>query len=1251
MKTGWIRNLVIPVALFFPSLVFGVVLDPGGVGDHFTFTAVGTVDSLDNNAFGIEFSDDKYLTITPYETDARFVFGIDFNSTGLDSAAISGFLTDSLGNEIAGTSFTGVAISSGFGGGLIELNEVVVAYGAHISFTAEAPVPPFQVRLGAGVLSNVFEDRPVIGQGSPPEPVAVDIPAVDPIKPIVDGILSWGEWSAAARLDLDNGYMAFFHDQDRLYILINMLSDDGDDSFASGGGDFFWLYFDVDRNGVLTPGVDLRYRLESATGNLRYQTVCEDCLFGFNPLEAQSFSSRAEGFGCYLEDGSAEFFPLSCNSHRIWELAIDLHEIGVIKATDFKMGYLLASGEPFLSENFPANLNDPAAYTEFHLSFPSRDTSGIGAGAWNPNFEVTQAVQTSSNDLDLVADKPTAVRVWSDTEATFSKNFVYGARSGIDLPGSPLMYFGIIGDASNTPDARNRGFIYTPPISWAESGTTDFEYVLQRLNDSVAARREASILFAPTRSPVFWTVPVTFFNSAMTEINVSDATVTAMEQSLLSMTPLLSADFVRRPTLDITGTVTSESLKEELVLYDQQMILAWTLGLLIQGESPFDIPQQITAFTGSSLPKAGGGSAGGSSDPIWVSGEGRVAWIGSNAVNGLLGYAHELNHNLDMRSAANATWGYHIGGCTADASDTAWPHGTSNAIQETGVLWNGMRFFSVVDTTPDFMSYCTGSFPVQWISAYRWNAWLDLFRTDMSAPAALTASAASTAGAAVSPEDSFYLMARVYPNGQGEIGQVLSQPGFPASDGTTGDHAIVVLDCGNNAIGDYAFKPSFVNAEGNPVEYWSTSLILPAPADACAIELRHGDQVLDNRQISPNAPVVNLLSPNGGELWEGEVTVSWTASDADDDALLFSLLYSADDGMTWQALKSRISSNQQVLDSSQIPASEYARIRILATDGANTAEDDSDSPFTVIDKPPSVSILSPIDGMVIPAGIPITLNGLARDTLGERLPDSQLLWSVDGQAIGMGASQQAFLGQGEHEVVLAYLEDEVAVASATAMITINDGSDLEDPIDDLPSGVDIRRVSLSVEGDRLQCQIVVASGDQGVAHKSQYTCYIDFDNLEDEQQNACDANADGVLEGGYRLGGNGFCSVEDIGLNYRPGRNGGECTGLPGVLCSTTEFAGGMTDPNCDGEVAGQAGETCLIIISAPLADIAVERDRLCAGVDDGCLGGVDPGTGLYQAYANFRAKLKKNQDRAPDTDENESPNSTDEVLRIQLRR
>jgi hypothetical protein len=259
---------------------------------------------------------------------------------------------------------------------------------------------------------------------------------------------------------------------------------------------------------------------------------------------------------------------------------------------------------------------------------------------------------------------------------------------------------------------------------------------------------------------------------------------------------------------------------------------------------------------------------------------------------------------------------------------------------------------------------------------------------------------------------------------------------------------VQVRSCTDGLLAEAPFMPSFIDVEGDPVAFESYDFVLPADPTACSIELRHGEDVIDSRVVSPNAPVVDLLSPNGGEVWEGDVTVSWVASDTDGDTPTFLLQYSGDGGLTWLPIASRLAGTEYTFDSSSLPGSDDARVRILATDGANTSEDMSDAAFSVVDKPPRVQIVAPAEGGVLYVDELQSLSGAVYDTFGNRLDDDGLFWAVDGQTVGMGAGADVFLDVGPHEITLIYFEGSTAVAADIVNVTVEDNSLLPDPDED-----------------------------------------------------------------------------------------------------------------------------------------------------------------------------------------------------------
>ena len=103
----------------------------------------------------------------------------------------------------------------------------------------------------------------------------------------------------------------------------------------------------------------------------------------------------------------------------------------------------------------------------------------------------------------------------------------------------------------------------------------------------------------------------------------------------------------------------------------------------------------------------------------------------------------------------------------------------------------------------------------------------------------------------------------------------------------------------------------------------------------------------------PPCPYVHMISPNGGESLSGSTGVlSWTAGDADGDPLEYVIQYSTDAGATWQTLVTSWQSTTYELDLGSIPGSDQALIRVLASDGFHTAQDQSDATFSVAKNAP-----------------------------------------------------------------------------------------------------------------------------------------------------------------------------------------------------------------------------------------------------------------------------------------------------------
>ena len=213
----------------------------------------------------------------------------------------------------------------------------------------------------------------------------------------------------------------------------------------------------------------------------------------------------------------------------------------------------------------------------------------------------------------------------------------------------------------------------------------------------------------------------------------------------------------------------------------------------------------------------------------------------------------------------------------------------------------------------------------------------------------------------------------------------------------TGSYSIELQDGSNNIL----FTRYFTNYYGNPDptkvmdEIISFYEILPYHAETKKILIKLGNTVLKTIEVSPNKPRVTVTYPNGGESLSGLHTVSWKASDADGDSLIFDILFSSDNGINWDVVEIGIKQTSFLWNVEYNGGSESCLIKILASDGTNTGEDISENTFTVAKKDPEVSILLPEDSSKFFLNKMVIFKGLGYDAEDGSLPESAFSWSSD----------------------------------------------------------------------------------------------------------------------------------------------------------------------------------------------------------------------------------------------------------------
>jgi hypothetical protein len=323
----------------------------------------------------------------------------------------------------------------------------------------------------------------------------------------------------------------------------------------------------------------------------------------------------------------------------------------------------------------------------------------------------------------------------------------------------------------------------------------------------------------------------------------------------------------------------------------------------------------------------------------------------------------------------------------------------------------------------DVMTYCHN----QWISDYTYRA---IFRQlcvedETNCPDHQTLFAARAVPAAGAPLGARGLAVSVEGSIRLSTGKVTLDPFWTrrglvlTPDDPEGGYAVELRGLGGKLLAFHRFQPLEVSDPPSPAAATaSIHVVVPFPAATRRIAITHEGTTLAAVNVSAHTPVVRLLSPNGGKLRGAHVTVRWTARDADRNRLRYAVLYSPD-GAHYTPLASDLTRRSLRIDLGTLPGGSKARFQVLATDGVRAGSDRSDRPLRVEAKAPRVSIATPADGAELVAGQPVTLSGSASDLQDGTLGGTRLEWRSSLQGVlGTGASVTVTLQPGAHTLSL-----------------------------------------------------------------------------------------------------------------------------------------------------------------------------------------------------------------------------------------
>jgi len=235
--------------------------------------------------------------------------------------------------------------------------------------------------------------------------------------------------------------------------------------------------------------------------------------------------------------------------------------------------------------------------------------------------------------------------------------------------------------------------------------------------------------------------------------------------------------------------------------------------------------------------------------------------------------------------------------------------------------------------------------------------------------------------------------------------------------------SIDLIGTNGQVLEQYPFQPkNYTDRVSGEDQFALIGELVPYLSGVKQIAISKNGETLALRNVSDNNPEIKILSPTGRETVEstGTITVRWNSSDKDDDKLTYSLLYSINGGKNWKTINTGMNETNYKVNLEDLPGSDYALFRVIATDGVNTAIDDSDVTFRISSKAPDVHIISPGDNSTFSTKETITFTGEALD-LDEILDRKALVWTSNKQGnIGFGHSISVDgLSPGLHEITLS----------------------------------------------------------------------------------------------------------------------------------------------------------------------------------------------------------------------------------------
>ena len=709
----------------------------------------------------------------------------------------------------------------------------------------------------------------------------------------------------------------------------------------------------------------------------------------------------------------------------------------------------------------------------------------------NPTaIEVSQGMQNLDNDMPLVEDRRTIVRVYVrnssfifNADQSNVRARLYGTRGGVSLSSSPI-------GASNNPitvhaDGGDRrdlddSFWFYLPSSW-RSGTVTLRAEIDYL-DAISESFENNNEISET---------VTFhdaetFNMVLVPLHIHPDGNRSNGTHIFWGTESYRWDIYNNmyrlhPSADLDMWRYEDSLKPE----SHSSTNEWDLRV---SDDKTDMIERIwwwdsqTTDVASELHYMGGIEAAidtdGTLGSAYTSGTDRQSWVkmwnihdgyddwylkGGNSM------AHELAHN-EARSHVNCA-----GNESNPDANYPWPRPDCHIadVGDTGYFGLDVYYSKWGFSEPAVIDNDVDAFPLmgysrpRWTSPYTWCALLNRYGVTCNLTFDGSGDTLSLSeGAAVTPDTSH---GTIIDNAL----RVVTVTGLVKATRDQGRFINVDLrnkaDILTDTVDKWKMRPApesttYVREvrgssgailhsqavtmfndseeEGGALSFFE---LVPWASNAHGILLRGPVPLLFGRVASLNAPTVSVTQATFLTSAQNTIRLKWAGTDQDPNTnLTYDVLYSRDGGESWWALALGIAESEYLinLDLTPLPSSTQGSFRIQANDGFNTTLAGSTGPTLAIPgTPPEVTIHSPMDRSKLAAGKGLILDGTAEDNDDGQVTGTGLSWSSNVNGV-LGNGEEVIIGPdilspGTHLITLTAMDSSGMKGSQTVELFVD----------------------------------------------------------------------------------------------------------------------------------------------------------------------------------------------------------------------